>query len=105
MSVRVPDTGPMDQDVAGVEQRWAVVNRRGPYVLLLVGAVLAVPTAGMVGMGPGDWYAVGGLVAAGLALQVWWGTVADTPIGPSGTSVCYYSVRWVIAFALTWINP
>lgn len=103
--MRVPDTGPMDQDVAGVERRWAVVNHRGPYLLLLGGAILAVPTAGMVGMEPGDWYAVGGLVAAGLALQVWWGTVADMASGPSGTSVCYYAVRWVIAFALTWINP
>ncbi|WP_369249303.1 sensor histidine kinase [Streptomyces sp. R41] len=94
----------MAQDVAGVEQRWAVINHRAPYWLLVVAAVLAVPTAGLVGMGPGDWYAVGGLVAAGLVLQAWWGTVPGTQRGPSATSICYYTVRWVIAFALTWIN-
>ncbi|MEV0641148.1 sensor histidine kinase [Streptomyces sp. NPDC050619] len=95
----------MDRDVAGVERRWAAVNRWGPYWLLAVGAVLAVPTAGLFGMGPGDWYAVGGLVAAGLALQVWWGSAVGTQRQPSATSICYYAVRWVIAFGLTWINP
>jgi signal transduction histidine kinase len=81
----------MERDVAGVEQRWAVVNHRGPYLLLTVGALLAAAT--------------GGLVAAGLALQVWWGTVAGIRREPSATSIRYYAVRWVIAFALTWINP
>jgi signal transduction histidine kinase len=95
----------MERDVAGVERRWAVVNHRGPYLLLLVSTLLAVPTTGLFGMGPGDWYATGGLVAAGLALQMWWGTVADPQRGPSGASIGYYAVRWVIAFALTWINP
>lgn len=125
--MRVAHTGPMDtdmgpapapapapasapdrereRDVAGVERRWAVVNHRGPYLLLLVSALLAVPTAGMFGMRQGDWYATGGLVAAGLALQVWWGTVADTLRVPSATSIGYYAVRWVIAFVLSWINP
>ena len=70
-----------------------------------MGALLAVPTADTVGMGPGDWYAAGGLVAAGLALQLWWGAVAAVPSRPSATSICYYTARWVIAFVLTWINP
>ncbi|WP_406173600.1 hypothetical protein [Streptomyces sp. NBC_00996] len=73
----------MEQDVAGVEQRWAAIDHRGPYLLLMVGALLAVPTGGLFDMGPGDWYTVGGLVAAGLVLQVWWGTVADSRRGPS----------------------
>ncbi|MFI6489747.1 sensor histidine kinase [Streptomyces sp. NPDC050564] len=95
----------MEQDVAGVEQRWAAIDHRGPYLLLMVGGLLAVPTGGLFDMGPGDWYTVGGLVAAGLVLQVWWGTVADSRRGPSAMSISYYAVRWLIAFVLTWINP
>ncbi|MEU3985040.1 sensor histidine kinase [Streptomyces sp. NPDC026672] len=95
----------MGGDVTGVEERWATVNHRAPYWLLLVGAALAAATAGPVGMERGELYAAGALVAAGLALQMWWGTVPVARQRPSRTSVLYYAVRWVIAFALTWLNP
>lgn len=105
MSAAVDDTEGMEEDVAGVERRWAAFNRLGPYGLLAVGTLLAAATTDLLGMGRGDWYAVTALVAAGLVLQLCWvRAVRDRP-ERSAVSVGYYAVRWAIAFVLTWINP
>jgi signal transduction histidine kinase len=98
-------TVPMDTDVGGVQHRWAMVNRRAPYWLLLVGTVISAATGDVVGMSPGEWYVAGVLVAAGLALQVSWGALDDALSGPSTLNAVFYMTRWVIGFALCWINP
>ncbi|MGW0817810.1 sensor histidine kinase [Streptomyces viridiviolaceus] len=93
-------------DVAGVEQRWAVVLRWGPYVMLAVGTVISAATAEVVGMGAGELYAAAVLVAAGLVLQLWWGRRSGPGVsGPTSSSLRYYFLRAAIAFALSWLNP
>jgi len=51
----------------------------------------------------------GGLVLAAIVLQLWWNGTRSRRAGrgriPSRAGTAYYVVRWVIAFALAWINP
>lgn len=98
-------TGSPRPDVAGVEQRWDMVNRRAPYWLLLMGTVISAVTTDFVGMAAGEWYVAGALVAAGLGLQMWWGAVDDAHRDHSPVNIGYFAVRWAIAFALSWLNP
>ncbi|MEV0225357.1 sensor histidine kinase [Streptomyces sp. NPDC050704] len=91
-----------------IDRRWEQMRALGPYGLLAVGAVLSAGAADLMD-GPADWYGAGVLVVAAIALQVWWNTVRRRRPGlgrtPSPAGTAYYVVRWVIAFALTWINP
>ncbi|MEU6353421.1 sensor histidine kinase [Streptomyces sp. NPDC047072] len=93
---------------AQIERRWEQLHVWGPYGLLGISVALAVPAADLMD-GPPDWYALGGLIAAALLLQLWWHATRHrrprrgrTPT-PAGTA--YYILRWAIAFLLTWINP
>ncbi|MEU5955360.1 sensor histidine kinase [Streptomyces sp. NPDC047525] len=88
-----------------IERRWGMFHRWGPYVLLGFGVLMSVATSGVVGMGRDAWYLSGALVAAAVALQLWWGRLAPAHPGPSRTGAVYYALRWAIAFVLTWINP
>src|SRR5256885_15212931 len=86
-----------------LEERWGTFHRYGPYGLLLVGLVISVGTSFVVGMDRADWYVAGGLTAAALALQVWWGRAATD--GPSAAGIFYYFTPWAIGFVLNWLNP
>ncbi|MFE1026359.1 sensor histidine kinase [Streptomyces sp. NPDC058818] len=93
-------------DVAGVEQRWAVVRRWGPYVMLVVGTVLTAATMDVIGMSEAERYATAVLVVAVLLWQVWWDRhPARTRDVPSPVSACHYLVRAAATFALSWLNP
>ncbi|WP_328536581.1 sensor histidine kinase [Streptomyces sp. NBC_00344] len=89
----------------GVEQRWAVFFRWGPYALLAIATLVSVATAGLVGMTTGGRAAAGGLVLGAAALQLWWGRATVSRPGPSVAGTLYYFLRWAFAFALTWLNP
>ncbi|MEV5335977.1 sensor histidine kinase [Streptomyces werraensis] len=89
----------------GIEQRWALFHRWGPYVLLGTGSVLAAATAGPLGMTRAEVYACGVLVVAALVLQLWWERASHGAEGPTRTSAVYFAVRMAIGFALTWMNP
>ncbi|MEV3858083.1 ATP-binding protein [Streptomyces sp. NPDC050095] len=87
------------------EDPWDIVHRYGPYVLLGVGFVLVAATSEVVGMGRGEWYVTGGLVATALVLQLWWSLRERTRPGPSTAGVLCYAARWAVAFVVSWINP
>ncbi|WP_405773121.1 sensor histidine kinase [Streptomyces sp. NBC_01538] len=91
-----------------LDRRMEQLHVWGPYGLLGVSAVLAAVSAELID-GPVEWRAAGALVAAALALQLWWhGTRSrreNRGRTPSRAGTAYYVVRWVIAFLLTWINP
>jgi signal transduction histidine kinase len=93
-------------DVAGVEQRWAVYFRWGPYGMLAAGTVLAAATVDAVGMTTVERYAAVALVGAAVVLQLWWGRWSrGRPLAPSAPGACYYFTRWALGFALSWFNP
>ncbi|MFF5980241.1 sensor histidine kinase [Streptomyces olindensis] len=91
-----------------LDRRMEQLHTWGPYGLLGVSVVLASVAAELMD-GPVEWQAAGALVAAALALQLWWhGTRSRRPGRgriPSRAGTAYYVVRWAIAFGLTWINP
>ncbi|MGP4013615.1 sensor histidine kinase [Streptomyces sp. 4N124] len=87
-----------------LERRWQLVRTKGPYALLAVGTLLSVATAELM-PSTAERNAVAVLVAAGFALQLWWGRASRTRPGPSNAGIVYYVVRWAISFALTWLNP
>ncbi|MEV6172936.1 sensor histidine kinase [Streptomyces sp. NPDC051954] len=87
-----------------IERRWALIRSKGPYGLLAVAALLSFATAELM-PSTAERNAVVVLVAAGFALQVWWGRASRSRPGPSNTGTVYYTVRWAIGFALTWLNP
>ncbi len=86
-----------------IEHRWDQLHTWGPYGLLVVSTVLSV-LAGELMAGPAEWYAAGGLVVAAVALQLWHGPRHGRRT-PSRRGTVYYVLRWVISFALTWLNP
>ncbi|MEU0127268.1 sensor histidine kinase [Streptomyces sp. NPDC006289] len=88
-----------------VEQRWGQFYRYGPYTLLCVASLMAVLSAGLVGMSRGDGYAAGALVVAACTLQVWWGRTRPKVPARSPAARVYYVLRTLIAFALCWCNP
>lgn len=102
----------MDRERAGVvdgtiRQRWAAFHRYGPFALLVFSIPLVLATSDIAGMGRDrvQWYLAAGLVASALLLESTWGRRALRRPGPSATGAGYYTVRWALAFALTWLNP
>ncbi|KOG16284.1 sensor histidine kinase [Streptomyces viridochromogenes] len=87
-----------------IERRWELIRSKGPYGLLAVATLLSVATAELT-PGTTERIAVAVLVAAGLGLQLWWGRASRTRPGPSSAGTVYYTVRWGLGFALTWLNP
>ncbi|MFJ5866148.1 sensor histidine kinase [Streptomyces parvus] len=87
-----------------IEHRWEQFYRYGPYGALTLASVLGVVVAGELMTAP-QMYAAGALVAAAYGLQAWWGRKrAHTPPGAPAGAV-YYTVRFVLAFVLSWLNP
>ncbi|MGW0706755.1 sensor histidine kinase [Streptomyces sp. NPDC002643] len=87
-----------------IERRWELVRGKGPYVLLGVGALLAVATAELT-PSTAERITAALLVVAGAALQLWWGRASRTRQGPSTAGAVYYTLRWALGFVLTWLNP
>lgn len=106
--LRPVQTGDMTAADTQTDRRMEHLHIWGPYGLLGVSVVLAAVSADLID-GPVEWQAVGALVGAALALQLWWhGTRsrrANRGRTPSRAGTAYYVVRWAIAFLLTWINP
>lgn len=101
-------TGDMTAGDTQIDRRLEQMHVWGPYGLLGVSVALAVASAGLIDRPP-HWYTLGALVAAAVALQLWWHGTRSRRAGrgriPSRAGTAYYIVRWGIAFALTWINP
>lgn len=101
-------TGDMTAVDTQLDRRWEQFHTWGPYGLLGSGVVLAFATADPHAA-PAKWYAAFGLIAAAVALQLWWHSTRprgpDRRRTPSRTGAVYYAVRWGLAFALTYLNP
>lgn len=97
-------TGGMTAVDTDIERRWELIRSKGPYGLLAFATLLSVATAELT-PGTAERIAVAGLVAAGFALQLWWVRASRTRPGPSTAGGVYYTVRWALGFALTWLNP
>ncbi|MER6346561.1 sensor histidine kinase [Streptomyces sp. NPDC001595] len=113
-----------------VEERWAQFFRYGPYALLGLATLVGAAAADAV-MTRSEVFTAAGLVLAALALQAWWtravprllaadrlnggaqergcDQVADAgmPVLPGRTlaGYVYFTLRTVLAFILTWLNP
>ncbi|MGW6568728.1 sensor histidine kinase [Streptomyces sp. NPDC054975] len=105
-----------------VEERWRQFFRWGPYGLLAIATVLAATAADALAMDGTETAAATALTVATLALQIGWDTYqrrtatrqapGTDPGGlplvlgePDRASTVYFTVRTVLAFALTWFNP
>ncbi len=119
-------------EMTTVDERWQQFFRWGPYLFLALATLLAGVSADELMTGPSK-VAAGTLIAAGLALQLWWTTyqralpaavrpaaahsqtcaaatvqaapVVLVPGAPSTASTIYFLLRTALAFALTWLNP
>ncbi|WP_416984370.1 sensor histidine kinase [Streptomyces sp. T028] len=87
-----------------IERRWELLRRWGPYGLLAIATLLSMATAELM-PSTAERNAPAVLVLAALALQLWWGRAGRTRPGPTPAGAAYYTVRWAIGFALTWLNP
>ncbi|WP_425442666.1 sensor histidine kinase [Streptomyces indicus] len=102
-----PAVLPLDAATAHrrVEERWEAFLRWGPYSMLGVSAVLVFGSAGQLMPSAAELWAAAGLFAAGLLLELWWSRNHRGHATPTPASACYYTVRWALAFALSWLNP
>ncbi|MFE7171970.1 sensor histidine kinase [Streptomyces sp. NPDC057616] len=91
-----------------LDRRWEQFHTWGPYGLLGISVVLALATADPHAPAA-KWYAAWSLIAGAIALQLWWhSTRPDGPDRrrtPSRAGTAYYTVRWALAFGLTYLNP
>ncbi|MET8573051.1 sensor histidine kinase [Streptomyces sp. NPDC004783] len=87
-----------------IERRWELFRRRGPYGLLGIATILSA-AAGELTPSTSERKAAALLVIAALVLQLCWGRAGRTRTGPTPAGAVYYTVRWAIGFALTWLNP
>lgn len=88
--------------VTTAEQWWERFFRHGPYGLLGLATVVSAVTSGLI-MSRTDVYATAVLLPTALGLQLWW---SRTQAGPgSRAALCYFVVRTLLAFGLTWCNP
>lgn len=98
-------TGGMTAVDTDIERRWELIRSKGPYGLLAFAALLSAATAAELTPGTTRRTAAAVLVAAGFGLQLWWGRASRTRPGPSTAGTWYYTARWALGFALTWLNP
>ncbi|WP_077061870.1 sensor histidine kinase [Streptomyces sp. MP131-18] len=88
-----------------LERRQETLRRWGPYALLGAGTLLAAtvaPELTPTAAGRGTALA---LVAAAVLLQLWFERSGRAGRDPDMVSAGYYTVRWALSFALTWVNP
>ncbi|MDF5757020.1 sensor histidine kinase [Spongiactinospora sp. TRM90649] len=97
--VRGPEDAPSVADTW-----WGYFLRRGPYVLLALASVSAAFTMDLLMTGTEVVIAMV-LIALALTLHVWWSTGPERRPVPSAASQVYYALRYLIGFALTWLNP
>ncbi|MFC5852120.1 sensor histidine kinase [Streptomyces chlorus] len=88
-----------------VDRRWAMFHRWGPYLLLAASTVLSLSAADAIGMTDGERRLSGVLAVVAVVLQLAWGRAEHRRPGPTTESACYYTARWAVGFALTWMNP
>ncbi|MET7644596.1 sensor histidine kinase [Streptomyces sp. NPDC005426] len=88
--------------VTTAEQWWERFYRHGPYGLLALATVVSAVTSGLI-MSRAHVYAAAVLVPPALVLQLWWSRTQAKP--GSRTALCYFVVRTLLAFGLTWCNP
>ncbi|MGH1563236.1 sensor histidine kinase [Mumia sp. DW29H23] len=95
----------MSELAARIEQRWAVLQRRGPYGILAVATLLAVLTAEPLGFVAQLPYVVA--LAVLVAVGHWWcvdrrwdGGRLDDKLGQT-----YVVLRTLAAFVMSWLNP
>ncbi|MFI6943276.1 sensor histidine kinase [Streptomyces sp. NPDC050418] len=88
-----------------VEERWETFLRWGPFALLGVSALLLFASAGQLTPGAGERWAAAGLLTAALLVELWWGRVGRGRSEPGPAGAAYYTIRWALAFALSWLNP
>ncbi|CAL9371799.1 hypothetical protein SUDANB151_00862 [Streptomyces sp. enrichment culture] len=87
-----------------IERRWDLFRRWGPYGLLGFATTLSTATAELM-PSTVERNTAAVLVLAALVLQLCWGRAGRTRPGPTPAGAAYYTVRWAIGFALTWLNP
>lgn len=80
------------------------MRRWGGYPLLGLGVLASAASADQLLPGQEVW-AAGVLVAAALALQVWWNRAGHRLPAQAPAGQVYYLVRFLLAFTLTWLNP
>ncbi|MFF1923748.1 sensor histidine kinase [Streptomyces sp. NPDC058221] len=90
--------------VTTAEQWWERFFRYGPYGLLGLSFAISAVTGDLI-MSRQDVYAVAVLVPLALVLQLWWGRVRAAAGPGSRAAQCYFVVRTLLAFGLTWCNP
>ncbi|MFJ4771299.1 sensor histidine kinase [Streptomyces uncialis] len=87
-----------------IERRWELFHRWGPHGLLGIATLLAAAAAELMPIAA-ERRSAALLVLAALVLQLCWARAARTRPGPTPAGALYYTVRWAIGFALTWLNP
>ncbi|MFG3255344.1 sensor histidine kinase [Streptomyces sp. NPDC048172] len=86
-----------------IDRRRHTFLRWHAYGLLGAATLLAAVSAPVM-PGPADVIPTVTLVVAALALQLWWTRAARGRTGPSTAGAVYYTARWALGFALTWLN-
>ncbi|GAA0636155.1 sensor histidine kinase [Streptomyces thermocarboxydovorans] len=97
-------TGGMMAADTDIERRWELFRRWGPYGLLGGATVLSAATAELM-PSTAERYAAAVLVLAAFLLQLYWGRTGRSRPGPTPAGAVYYTLRWALGFALTWLNP
>ncbi|MFD7067758.1 sensor histidine kinase [Streptomyces sp. NPDC059913] len=83
---------------------WDRFFRYGPYGMLGLGTALAALSAPLL-MNRADLRNAAVLVPVTLALLLWWGRSGPGAPDKGWAARAYFTVRTVLAFALTWCNP
>ncbi|MFF2014085.1 sensor histidine kinase [Streptomyces sp. NPDC058195] len=88
----------------GAEAGWDRFFQYGPYGLLGLSTVVSAVSAPVI-MDRADVYRAAVLVPAAVALQLLWGRAGPRRPRAGRASQCYFVVRTLLGFALTWCNP
>ncbi|MFH8880882.1 sensor histidine kinase [Streptomyces californicus] len=89
---------------AMIEHRWEQFHRYGPYAVLTLAVIVGGVAADLI-MTRTEMYAAGVLAVAAYGLQAWWGGARPRTAPGAPAGVAYYTVRTLLAFALSWLNP
>ncbi|MGW2180054.1 sensor histidine kinase [Streptomyces sp. NPDC001732] len=95
---------PVTGGTTTAEQWWERFFRHGPYGLLGLATVVSAITAELI-MSRSKVYTAAVLIPCALLLQLWWGRTGPSRPPRSRAAQCYFVVRTLLAFGLTWCNP